>query len=157
MHHCFSFLNIGRERSAAMERSWDDGKAVDDQSSLDNLERARLYFERKAGRPMSTALAREWLDSLVDYLRTAQRWAAEAAIRDASETSSEDVQTDIQVDAQGSAVDIQPLPPRRASRRIAARGKTRKPRLNKQQSIQNTHTDAHVDVHNEQAAQAGRG
>lgn len=137
-----------------MERSWDDGKAVPTQDGQDNLERARLYFERKAGRPVSTALAREWLDSLVDYLRTAQRWAAEAAMREASEISSEDVQMDIRTDAPGSTGDIQPLPPRRASRRIAARGK---PGMNKQRDIRNKHTDGHVDVHTEQAAPSGRG
>lgn len=137
-----------------MGRSWDDGTAVHESDGQDNLERARLYFERKAGRPVSSALAREWLDSLVDYLRTAQRWAAEAVVRDASETSREDVQTDIQVDTQCPTGDIQPLPPRRASRRIAARGK---PEKNKQRDIRNTRTDAHGDVHNEQAAQAGRG
>lgn len=137
-----------------MERSWDDGTAVQNPDGLDNLERARRYFERKAGRPVSSAEAREWLDSLVDYLRTAQRWAAEAALREASATSSEDVRTDIQVDAQGATRDIQPLPPPRASRRIAARGMSGK---NKRRDIRNKHTDGHGDVHNEQAAQAGRG
>lgn len=154
MYWHFSILNIGREGSAVMGRAWDDGKTVQNPDGQDNLERARRYFERKAGRPVSSAEAREWLDSLVDYLRTAQRWADEAAVRDASETSREDVQTDIQAHVQGSAGDIQPLPPRRASRRIAAQGKSG---MNKQRDIPSKHTDAHVDVHNEQAAQAGRG
>lgn len=154
MSQCFSILNNGREGSSVMGRSWDDGKAVQNPDGQDNLERARRYFERKAGRPVSSAEAREWLDSLVDYLRTAQRWAAEAAMREASATSCEDVQTDIQADAQRSAGDIQPLPPRRASRRIAARGK---PGMNKQRDIPSKHTDVHGDVHTEQAAQAGRG
>ncbi|MDM8000302.1 MAG: hypothetical protein QUS33_09955 [Dehalococcoidia bacterium] len=140
-----------------MERSWDDGTAVQHPDGLDNLERARRYFERKAGRPVSSTEAREWLDSLVDYLRTAQRWAAEAAMREASATSGEDVQMDIHMAAQGSAMDIQPLPPRRASRRIAAQGKPGKSGLNRQRDILNKHTDGHGDVHAEQAAQAGRG
>lgn len=75
-----------------MEHLRDDSGTSRDQGSLDNLERARLYFERKAGRPVSTAEAREWLDSLVEYLRTAQRWAAEAAAREATGIYSVDDQ-----------------------------------------------------------------
>lgn len=75
-----------------MEPLLDDSSTSRDQGSMDNLERARLYFEKKAGRPVSTAEAREWLDRLVEYLRTAQRWAREAAEREAAGISSVDAQ-----------------------------------------------------------------
>lgn len=87
----------------------------------DLLERARLYFERKAGRPVSNAEAREWLDALVEYLRTAQRWADEAAAHRASTAPHPDDQQD----TQGSNRNTQGLPVNPAPRRIAAAGKPR--------------------------------
>ena len=73
-----------------MEHLRDDSSISRDQGSMDNLERARRYFEKKAGRPVSSAEAREWLDRLVEYLRTAQRWAREAAEREESERRFKD-------------------------------------------------------------------
>jgi hypothetical protein len=139
----FSILNSIPERSTAVEQLRNDNGAVRSPGRQDNLERARLYFERKAGRPVSSAEAREWLDSLVEYLRTAQRWAEEAAAREASAT--------IQPLAQDPGQDTQTLPPAPASRRIAAH---RISRTSGQHIARNTQ-DVITDVQTARAAPQG--
>jgi hypothetical protein len=127
-----------------VEQLRNDNGAVRSPGRQDNLERARLYFERKAGTPVSSAEAREWLDSILEYLRTARRWAAEAAVRDASAT--------IPPLAQDSSQDTQALPPTPASRRIAA---NRDSRTSRQRIARNTQ-DVCTDVQTARAAPEGQ-
>jgi hypothetical protein len=131
-----------------MEQLRNDGGAVRSPGRLDNLERARQYFERKAGMPVSSAEAREWLDSLVDFLRTAQRWAADEAAHRASTAC----QPDIQPLARDSSRDTQALPPAPVSRRIAAH---RKPRASGRDSTRNTR-DVPRDARTERTASTGQ-
>jgi hypothetical protein len=127
-----------------VEQLRNDNGAVRSPGRQDNLERARLYFERKAGTPVSSAEAREWLDSIMEYLRTARRWAAEAAVRDASST--------IPPLAQDPGQDTQALPPAPASRRIAAH---RDSRTSRQLITRNTQ-DVCTDVQTARTAPKGQ-